>query len=113
MEILHAYTSKDAEEDGYLFDITKVNKEWKRGIFKYITQNLLSNGYFKDDVINIPNLLDLLNQANQIVKRQSNNFTIEDNFFEGSIEAPSGKQLKIFMAMNEYGKFTIMLPEDN
>ena len=60
-----------------------------------------------------PNLLDLLNQALQIVRKETNNFTAFDTFFSGSIELPSGDQQKIFIGQNETGKFTIMLPEDH
>ena len=106
------YTSDQAVEDGILFDITAVNPKWKEGLFNYVTVNLLNSGYLKEDKLNIPNLLDLLNQALQIVKKATNNFTAFDTFFSGSIELPSGDQQKIFIGQNETGKFTIMLPED-
>lgn len=111
-EPVFVYTSDQAVEDGILFDITAVNPKWKEGLFNYVTVNLLHSGYWKDDKINIPNLLDLLNQALQIVKKATNNFTALDTFFSGSIELPSGDQQKIFIGQNETGKFTIMLPED-
>ncbi len=107
------YTSDQAVEDGILFDITTLNPDWKKGLFNYVTVNLLSNGYLnQDNKINIPNLLDLLNQANGIVRKETNNFASFDTFFDGSIELPSGAQQKIFICCNETGKFTIMLPED-
>ena len=111
-EPVFVYTSDQAVEDGILFDITAVNPKWKEGLFNYVTVNLLNSGYLKEDKINIPNLLDLLNQAQQIVKKATNNFTAFDTFFSGSIELPSGDQQKIFIGQNETGKFTIMLPED-
>lgn len=112
-EIISKYTSKQAVGDKILFDVVTVNPEWKKGIFSHITTNLLREGYVKEDgEINIPNLLDLLNQANQIVKKKSKNFKKFDWFFEGEIELPSGSKRKIFIAQNETGKFTIMLPED-
>jgi len=111
-EPVFVYTSNQAVEDGILFDITAVNPKWKEGLFNYVTVNLLNSGYLKDSKINIPNLLDLLNQAQQIVKKATNNFTAFDTFFSGSIELPSGDQQKIFIGQNETGKFTIMLPED-
>ena len=107
------YTSDQAVEDGILFDITTINPQWKKGLFNYVTANLLHNGYLNEqDRINISNLLDLLNQAQQIVKKGTNNFTIYDTFFSGSIELPSGEQQKIFIGENETRKYTIMLPED-
>ena len=111
-EPVFVYTSSQAVEDGILFDITAVNPKWKEGLFNYVTVNLLNSGYLKEDKLNIPNLLDLLNQAQQIVKKATNNFTAFDTFFSGSIELPSGDQQKIFIGQNETGKFTIMLPED-
>ena len=111
-EPLFVYTSDQAVEDGILFDITAVNPKWKEGLFNYVTVNLLNSGYLKEDKLNIPNLLDLLNQALQIVKKATNNFTAFDTFFSGSIELPSGDQQKIFIGQNETGKITIMLPED-
>ena len=112
-EPVFVYTSDQAVEDGILFDVTALNPEWKKGLFNYVTVNLLNNGYLnKEDKINIPNLLDLLNQVLQIVKKETNDFTTMDTFFSGSIELPNGDQQKIFIGQNETGKFTIMLPED-
>ena len=75
-EPVFVYTSDQAVEDGILFDVTALNPEWKKGLFNYVTVNLLNDGYLNDDKINIPNLLDLLNQAQQIVKKGTNNFTM-------------------------------------
>jgi len=114
-DIIIRYTSQEAEEDGVLFNITTLNPLWAKGPFNYVTTNLLSKGYFKEatDEINIPNLLDLLNQALVIVKEKSNDFQQMDTFFEGQIELPSGEKQTIFIGINETGKFTLMLPEDN
>ena len=112
-EPVFVYTSDQAVEDGILFDITVVNPEWKKGLFNYVTVNLLQSGYLNNEGnINILNLLDLLNQSQEIVKKRTNNFTEMDTFFSGSIELPSGDQQKIFIGENETGKLTIMLPED-
>ena len=114
-EVISAYTSKQAVEDGILFNIVTLNPAWEKRIFNYITTNLLTQGYFEEDKpgkIRIPNLLDLLNQANQIVRKATNNFQDFDTFFSGSIELPSGEQQKIFIEQNETGKFTVMLPQD-
>jgi hypothetical protein len=114
MELIHTYTSKEAEADGFLFDVTRINPDWKKGLFNYITNNLLNLGYFdgNNDDLNIPNILDLLNQSNQIVRKKSNNFKDFDTFFDGTIELPNGYRQKIFIVQNETGKFTIMLPGD-
>lgn len=58
---------------------------------------------------NYPNLLDLLNQALQILKRNPRG----DWLYIGKIETPNGTKQQIYIAKNETGKFTIMLPEDN
>ncbi|NPE29565.1 hypothetical protein HNV12_16710 [Methanococcoides sp. SA1] len=73
-EVIFGYTSEQAVEDGILFDILQVNPEWEKGIFRYITTNLMAQGYLQDDDINVPNLLDRLNQANVIVRNASNGF---------------------------------------
>ena len=113
-EPISTYTSEQAEEDGILFDATKLNPAWKKGLFNYITTNLLSKGYLEegDSKIRMPNIVDLMNQANQIVKTKSKNFTEPDTFFSGDIELPSGAKQQIFIQQNETGKFKIMLPED-
>ncbi len=111
-DVIYEYTSKQAEEDGILVDITKLNPDWKKGLFNYVTSNLLSKGYLKNDKVNIPCILDLFNQANVIVRILSRDFKRFDSFFSGIIELPSGENQKIFIEMNEAGYFTIMLPED-
>lgn len=119
MDAIIKYTCQQAEADGVLFDVTKVNPDWKKGIFNYVTGNLLKEGYFNKEYdgetkesINIPNLLDLLNQSLQIVRKKTENFTKPDSFFDGFIELPNGDKQMIFIQANETGKFTIMLPED-
>ena len=113
-DIISVYTIEQATEDGVLLNIRTVNPAWEKGMFSHVTVNLLvSCGYLKDDsTLNIPNLLDLLNQSLQIVKRKSENFTKWDRFFEGEIELPSGNRQQVFIQLNELEKFTIMLPED-
>ena len=115
-DVIFKYTSQQAEEDGILLDVTRINPEWNKGIFNYVTTNLLSRGYFNKgetaETINIANLLDLLNQSLQIVRKESKNFTQPDTFYSGMIELPSGDKQKIFIGINETGKFTVMLPED-
>ena len=119
-EPIFTYTSKQAEDDGFLFDITKLNPAWKKGLFNYVTTNLLNKGYselaisdsdFDRLKFNIPNIIDLLNQSLQIVKKATKGYE-PDTFFSGNIELPCGEKQQVFIQQNETGKFTIMLPED-
>jgi len=114
-DIISVHTSDEATEDGILLDVRKVNPEWEKGIFSHITMNLLhTGGYFNEDkTLNIPNLLDLLNQSLNIVRRKSKDFTEHDWFFEGEIELPSGSREQVFIEQNETGKYTILLPSDH
>jgi len=113
-ELISVYTEQDAVNDGILYDITDINSDWEKGLFNYVTANLLNKGYIKEEgaSINVPNLLDLLNQALQIVREKSNNFKNFDHFFSGTIELPSREVQDIFIQQNSTGKFTIMLPKD-
>lgn len=111
-DVIYSYGIEQAEEDGILFNITTLNEDWKKGLFSHVTDNLLSKGYYEEKGVRIINLLDLLNQANEIVKNGSNNFKDFDSFFSGEIELPNGTKQKVFIQQNETGKFTIMLPED-
>ena len=114
-DVVSVYTSDQATEDGILLDIRKVNPEWEKGIFSHVTTNLLqAGGYFNEDKsLNIPNLLDLLNQSLQIVKQKSKDFTAVDWFYDGEIELPSGDRQQVFIELNELEKYTILLPEDH
>jgi len=108
------YTSVTAVEDVMLFDILEVNPNWGPGIIRYVTQNLMSKGYISEDEPNLPNLIDLLNQANEIVRKESESFTLnKDTMYSGKIEGVNGKRLEIWIVLNETNKYTIMLPEDN
>jgi hypothetical protein len=120
-EPVFKYTSEEAEADGILINITKLNLRWDNCPFNYATANLMSQGYILKEKngeqseqikLNIPNVLDLIHQAMEIVRRKSNNFTQPDTFFNGLIEFPDGSKQEIFIAINETGKFTLMLPED-
>ena len=114
-DIISVHTSDESTEDGILLDVRKVNPEWEKGIFSHITMNLLhTGGYFNEDkTLNIPNLLDLLNQSLEIVRKKSNNFKKHDWFFDGEIELPSGNRQQVFIEQNETGKYTILLPSDH
>ncbi len=113
-EVIYCYTSEQAVEDGILFDITQINPEWEKGIFKYVTTNLMEHGYLQNDKVNIPNLLDLIYQSLNIVWNASNGFQDRPaTFYSGDIELPSGRKQQIFIELNELGKYTILLPEDH
>ena len=111
-DIIFEYTLRQAEEDGVLVNVTKINPSWKKGPFNYVTSNLLSKGYMKGKEFNVPCLVDLLNQSLRILKIKTRNFRKFDTFFEGRVEFPSGNTGQVFICQNETGKFTIMLPED-
>lgn len=113
-ETIMTYTEEQAVEDGILVPVAEFKQGWEKGLFNYITSNLLCKCKYMayNESFSIANLMDLLNQANQIVKKNSNGFKEFDHFFSGKIELPSGLQQKIFICQNSTGKFTIMLPED-
>ena len=118
-ESISTYTSQEASEDGMLFDIRELNSVWKTGIFTYVTTNLMQEHDYIQRIedreeINIPNMLDLLNQANEIVRKASDNFKdTKEPLYSGNIELPSGVRQEIFIEMNETGNYTILLPEDH
>jgi hypothetical protein len=58
--------------------------------------------------VNIPNVIDLIMGALMIYCRKS----ADDYFASGQIELPTGKKQTIYIAQNETGAYTIMLPED-
>jgi hypothetical protein len=116
-DIVFVYTSQEAVEDGILFDLDRIlTINPARPFFlKYITTNLLEKGYLNppkepavESTLNIPNLKDLLNQAAQIFRRKP----ADDYFVSGRIELPNGQKQQIFIAENETGRYTAMLPED-
>lgn len=120
-EPIFIYTSEQAEADGILINLNKLNLRWDNCPFNYATSNLMNKGYIHQEKkdgqeeqikLNIPNVLDLINQAFTIVQRESQNFTKPDTFFSGKIEFPDGSKQDIYIGMNETGKFTLMLPED-
>ena len=112
-DVIYSYTMEQAEGDGILVDIGQVMSEWAKGPFSHVTRNLLNQGYLNDeDGVNLPNVLDLMNQSLEMLKRKTKNYTEMDSFISGEVELPSGERQKIFIQLNEKGKYTIMLPED-
>jgi hypothetical protein len=110
-DLFSTYLSSEAVEDGFLFDLDLIVKQSSLGKFvlQYITTNLLAKGYWNtDQTINIPNLRDLLEQSLRVFRKKPS----DDYFVSGVIELPSGSKQKIFIAQNESGRYTVMLPED-
>ena len=61
-----------------------------------------------EQTLNIPNMIDLISQSLRIFSKK-----IKDDWFvSGMIELPSGSKQQIFIAQNETGRYTVMLPED-
>lgn len=108
-EIIFSYTSKEAVEDGILFDLHSV-KGCERLPINYITTNLMGKGYFKEDCkgLNIANLQDLIVQCLIALKKR-----LESDFVELSVELPSGERETVWMKPNEDNGWTVMLPEDD
>ena len=106
-EPIMVYLSEEAVEDGFLFDVTKIEPSWGNGPFRFVTTNLLNElGYMEGDKIKIPCLIDLMKQSVLIIKNK------KDDFYSGEIETPAGSKVKIFIVLNELNKFTLMLPGD-
>ena len=113
--VIFQYSSNQAEDDGVLVSVERINSEWGKGPINFITTNLLHQGGYIDEKnnINLPCLLDLLNQCLSILKTKTKNFTEMDWFFSGEIKLPSGSKQVVFIEENETGKFTAMLPIDH
>lgn len=108
---ISVYTSKQAEKDGVFWDVDIITAVTipKNFFLKYITSNLMAQGYEKTDgSLNAANLLDLLQQLSRIFKKKK----VDDYFVSGRIELPSSHKQKVFIAQNETGRYTAMLPED-
>ena len=119
-EVIHSYNSDEATDDGILFDMNEMKgliNDVEKGIFSHITSNLLfSKGYMKDgEDINLPNLLDLLNQCGKIMHKDFDKKGLiqVDTFCSGEIELPNGEKQMVFIELNETGRYTILLPEDH
>ena len=111
-KVIFKYSLKQAEDDGVLVNVEKINPNWKAGPFNYITSNLLSKGYMSGEKFNVRRLVDLLNQSLKILKTKTDNFRKFGAFFEDNIELPNGASQIVYICQNETGKFTILLPED-
>jgi hypothetical protein len=153
-ELVSKYTSDEAVEDGFLFDLDLLVKAGNikpaaQLPIKYITTSVLDLGYWKDrcnravkledagtadrcqscptwlvfaktgpktlpckedkQELNIANVLDLVVAALKIFNKKP----ADDWFVSGLVELPSGKKQTVYIAQNETGRYTLMLPEDN
>ena len=121
MEVISSYSIQQATEDGILFDLRTILKPElrERSLISHATTNLMrKHGYLvenedKEESVNIPNCIDLLNNSLNVIRRRSGNFKKFEDFFAGDIETPNGEKLTIWIELNELGKFTVLLPEDH
>jgi hypothetical protein len=113
-KVIVTYTIDQAVADGVLVDIRTLNPKWKNGAFSHITANLLSKGYRDEDTreVNLPNLVDLLNQSIEIMRHTLEKNSVIDTLYSGKVELPSGVKQEIWICINELNKFTLLLPED-
>jgi hypothetical protein len=63
----------------------------------------------KEKTLNIPNVLDLLTAALRIFRKKPEN----DYFVSGYVQLPDGTRQTVYIAQNETGRYTLMLPEDD
>lgn len=110
---ISSYSSDEAEIDGLLFDLSKVNNDWRNGFFNYITINLFRDEFVDGNgEIKIRALQKLLNDCQEHMRKKSKDFQEFDYFFSDSFFLPSGVKKKLFICQNETGKYTIMYPSD-
>lgn len=107
------YTSDDAEIDGVLFDLSKINKDWKKGFFNYMTTNLFRDE-FVDELgeIKMQELQKLISECQEHMRKKSNDFKNFDHFFSSFFILPSGNKKEVYICQNETGKYTLMYPSD-
>jgi hypothetical protein len=104
--VIYTYTSHQAFEDGILFELGKV-RGFEDCPINIATTNLLNKGYLVKDVLNVPNLIDLVAQCLNAMGKQKS-----DTFYSVMVEFPDGSKSKVFIQKNDTEKFTVMCPED-
>jgi predicted nucleic acid-binding Zn-ribbon protein len=108
---IYVYTSEEAVADGILFDLdTVLTPSPRASLFSSMSRQVCWRKATStaDGSLNVANLRDLLNQALRVFRKKREG----DYFACGVIELPSGSKQKIFIAQNESGRYTVMLPED-
>ena len=105
-EIISSYSTRQAVEDGVLFDVQELAKlspsiKWGEGPFQYVTSNLCyGKGYLKDDQpVQVANFIDLFRTMGEHMKR-----TGPDHFYNKTIEFPDGTRGEVYAVQNESGR---------
>ena len=119
-DVISVYTSDEAVDDGILFDLRE-NQVFHNKLFNFATTNLLRemnilqySSKHNRDVIFTSMMIDLIEQAQKIVLRKiEETLDGEEHFYCGDVRKLNGERIKIFIEMNETGKFTLLLPEDH
>lgn len=141
-QLVSKYTSAQAVEDGLLFDVDILVKSgnipikyittgllekgyWNDRCEKGVTRREVGindrcascETFIKhqgeklsclERTLNIPNMTDLISQGLRIFRKKPP----DDWFVSGMVELPSGQKQKVFIAQNETGRYTLMLPEE-
>jgi hypothetical protein len=97
-------------EDAGINDRCQSCPTWKEFIIKHPRGNqgfLPCNQDSKE--LNMANLSDLILSALVIFSKKPE----DDYFVSGKIELPNGQKQEVYIAQNETGRYTLMLPEDN
>ena len=108
------------------FDIRNIGEtlpKWQPSIFNYVSNNLLrEKGYIDtmDEGLNVPHLVELLNQALEIFKAglteydcsYAENLPYMHDYFEGFVNHPDGSKSTIYIVKHDDNGYIIMLPGD-
>jgi hypothetical protein len=112
INIISSYSCNQAAEDGFLISVDDILKQ--KGLFNFITIGFWDRYGLDKAAENLKaNLIDLLNQAREIIRKRSKDFKVPDWFYCGYVENMTGKKIKIFIEQNETGRYTILLPEEH
>jgi len=107
------FEPKVSLEDGDLFDVAAAGLQFEGRINRVSTDLLIDldvmryNATVRNDVINVPNLLDVLEQAHQIINRSIYNTMTLQPSYSGTIRRPNGKQIVISIIENETNNYSI------
>ncbi len=118
-ETISTYTSNNAEEDGILVRTSTLLPEasgYAPHLVSHITTNLLTTQQYFERVgdrvdYRRANIVDLLNQAGPKIRDATTNDPAE-YFVSMNLEGPRGNTYNAFAVMNEYRRWTLMLPDD-